>query len=120
MLESQANPESAQIRRNRQLHLRVAIVVLLIAIAGLVTLAKNTPYYHSPSNHVQYLNISSKMKVAQAPAILTETPLALLARFVPPPQKVRASHVCEMEVIEVPALAVTLNLQHRSPPAQLA
>jgi hypothetical protein len=116
MLESQPNPEAAQVQRKRLLYLRVAIVVLLIAIAGLVTLAKNTQYSHSHSNHVHYLNIASKMRVAPAPAILNQTPLRLAARFVAPLYKVRASHVCEMEVIEVPSLSVTLNLQHRSPP----
>jgi hypothetical protein len=56
------------------------------------------------------------MKVAPAPAILTQTPLRLTVRFVAPPYKARASRVSEMEVIEVPSLSVPLNLQQRPPP----
>ena len=116
MLESYPTHAALPQQRAGLFYFRVGVVLLLFAVAGFSTMAKNSQYY-SRSNPAHYLNISSKMKVAPAPAILAETPQAIVARFVAPLYKVRASHVCEMDVLEVPSLAVTLNLQHRSPPA---
>lgn len=100
---------------NHLLYVRIAIVFLLVAIAGFSTLAKNSQYY-SRSNPAHFLNISSKMKVSQAPAVLDREPLRLVAKLVTPLRPVRSYPVVEQEVLERPSIGITLILQHRSPP----
>jgi hypothetical protein len=102
----------------RLFYFRVGVVLLLFAIAGLSTMAKNSQYY-SRSNPVHYLNISSKMKMSP-PAALGRTPLRPIARFVVQQPVVRFSPVVEDQVPELPSLSVTLTLQHRSPPQSLS
>ncbi len=101
---------------NRLVYVRIAIVFLLVAIAGFSTLAKNSQYY-SRSNPAHFLNISSKMKVGQAPAVLDREPLRLVARLVRPLRQVRSYPVIEQEVLELPSIGIMLTLQHRSPPS---
>jgi hypothetical protein len=100
----------------RIVYVRLAIVFLLVAIAGFSTLAKNSQYY-SRSNPAHFLNISSKMKVSQAPAVLDREPLQLVARIAVPLRPVQVCRVVEQEVPEVRSIGIMLTLQHRSPPS---
>jgi hypothetical protein len=119
-LEPKIASMAAPDKRNRIVYVRLAIVLLLFAIAGFSTMAKNSQYY-SRSNPVHFMNISSKMKVSPAPAILDRTPLQLVERLVAPPQQqVRSFPVVEQEFPELPSISVTLSLQHRSPPSFLS
>ena len=104
---------------NRRVFLAIGTAALLLAVAGFSTAAKNSQYY-SRSNPVHFLNISSKMKVAQAPAALTANPLALVARFVTMQPEIRATRISKPTEPDVPSVGVTVSLQHRSPPAVLA
>jgi hypothetical protein len=49
--------------------------------------------------------------------VLDRTPLPLVERLIAPMQETKAFPVVELEVPDVPSLAVTLTLQHRSPPS---
>jgi hypothetical protein len=101
---------------SRMVYIRLAILLLLIAMVGFATAAKNSQYYSS-SNPSHFLNISSKMKVSTVPVVLDREPLPLVERLIAPMQETKAFPVVELEVPDVPALAVTLTLQHRSPPS---
>ena len=109
-------PPGIRAPRARLGYARLAVLLLLVAIAGFVTLAKNSQYY-SNSNPAHFLNISSKMKVGAAPVVLDREPLTLVERLIAPVREVKAYPIVELEVPEVPSLAVTLTLQHRSPPS---
>ena len=114
MLESHPTHAAPPQQRPGLFYFRVGVVLLLFAVAGLSTMAKNSQYY-SRSNPAHYLNISSKMKMSP-PAALDRTPLRPIARFAVPQPVVRFSPVVEDQVPELPSLSVTLTLQHRSPP----
>jgi hypothetical protein len=104
---------------DRRLCLKVGVLLLLVAIAGFSTLAKNSQYL-SRSNPAHYVNISSKMKVTASPAVVDHAPLRHDARFVAPQPQVRLHRVEREEIPPLPSIAVTVSLQHRSPPAFLA
>jgi hypothetical protein len=100
-------------------YLKVCVGLLLLAVIGFSTLAKNSQYL-SQSDPAHFLNISSKMKVSPAPAVSDSTPLQAVARFVPPPPQFFVTRVSEELVPELPSLSVTLTQQHRSPPPSVS
>ena len=104
---------------DRRLGLKVGVLLLLVAIAGFSTLAKNSQYL-SKSNPAHYINISSKMKITASPAVVDHVPLRHDARFVAPQPQVRLHRVEREEFPPLPSIAVTVSLQHRSPPVFLA
>jgi hypothetical protein len=92
------------------------VLLLLFAVTGLSTLAKNSPYF--PNSHpAHYVNISSKMRGAPAPVVLERAPLCAIAKVVPPPQPFsRRNHGVEEISLPSPSIGVTVSIQHRSPP----
>jgi hypothetical protein len=103
----------------RCVYLKVGVVMLLFAIAGFSTLAKNSQYL-SKSNPAHYINISSKTKVSHLPVVIDRTPLRPIARFIPPQPEMRIARVVEEEILPLPSMGVTVSLQHRSPPPSLS
>jgi len=103
----------------RCVYLKVGVVLLLFAIAGFSTLAKNSQYL-SQSNPAHYINISSKMKVSHLPVVIDRTPLRPVARFIPPQPEMRIARVVEEEIPALPSMGVTVSLRHRSPPPSLS
>ena len=99
--------------------LQIATVVLLIAVAGLSTLAKNSPYFPK-SDPAHYVNISSKMKGAPAPALLERAPLGVIAKVVPAPPVTPRKYDVEETSLPAPSISVTVSIQHRSPPPSLS
>ena len=100
---------------DRRLCLKVGVLLLLVAIAGFSTLAKNSQYL-SKSNPAHYINICSKMKVSHLPVVIDRTPLRPVARFIPPQPEMRIARVVEEENPALPSISVTVSLRHRSPP----
>jgi len=98
---------------------RVAVLFLLVMLAGLATFAKYTPYLPktSPSH---YVNNATKLKLAQSPALHERVPLHPIAIVVPsrPEYRVRRTDVPVAPPIELMGLSVSR--QHRSPPTTLA
>jgi hypothetical protein len=115
----QRTDEIARTMVARRGYLKVCVGLLLLAVIGFSTLAKNSQY-RSQSDPAHFLNISSKMKVSHAPVATDRTPLQAVARFVPPRPEFCFTHVCEDLVPELPSLSVTLTLQHRSPPPSVS
>jgi hypothetical protein len=114
------SPEpTEQAADTRRLCLKVGVVMLLLAIAGFSTLAKNSQYL-SRSNPAHYINISSKMKVSHLPVVIERTPLRPVARFIPPQPEMRTASVVQKEIPALPSIGVTVSLQHRSPPIPLS
>ena len=98
---------------------RFSILFLLIAVAGLSTLAKNSLYYPQSSS-VRYVSIASKMNVVHAPTTIDQTPLESAVRVAAPRPVIPAVHRDQPEVPSVPRIALAVCLQHRSPPACIA
>jgi len=98
--------------------LRCATVVLLLfAVAGLSTVAKNSQYFPN-SNPAHYINISNKMKGAPAPVLLDFAPLYPIAKVVPPQPYTPTNHGVEEVSLPSPSIGVTVSIQHRSPPSR--
>jgi hypothetical protein len=114
-IEQQRKGFLGEIASNRRFCLRVGVLLLLVAIAGFATVAKNSQYY-SKSNPAHYINISSKMKVTASPAVIDRTLLRHVVRSIAPLPQVRIHRVVREEVPPLPSIAVTVSLQHRSPP----
>jgi hypothetical protein len=100
---------------DRRLCLKVGVLLLLIAIAGFSTLAKNSQYF-SKSNPAHYINISSKMKVTQQPHVIDPSPLRHLHQSIAPQPETRIHWVVREETPPLPSIAVMVSLQFRSPP----
>lgn len=98
---------------------RVAVLFLLLALAGLSTLAKYTPYLPK-TNPAHYVNPATKMKVAQAPALFDQTPLQAVATVVPPRPNYRPRRQDQPPDPPIQRIGLTVSYQHRSPPALLA
>lgn len=97
--------------------LQIATVILLLfAVAGLSTLAKNSQYFPK-SNPTHYVNIASKMKVAPTPVVLERAPLYPVAKVIPPQPCAPRNHGVEEITLPSPSIAVTVSIQHRSPPS---
>src|SRR5271156_994394 len=123
MVSMDSNPQfgtsTTQTADTRRLCLKVGIVMLLLAIAGFSTVAKNSQYY-SKSSPVHYLNISSKMTVGHSTVVIDRTPLRPVSLFVPPQPETRITQVVREEIPPLPSIGVTISLQHRSPPIPLS
>jgi len=99
--------------------LNVSIVVLLFAVAGLSTLAKNSQYFPN-SNPTHYVNIAAKMKAAPSRVVVQRERLSPVAKVLPPKSEVLNRYAAKEEAnLPLPSVGVTVSVQHRSPPSPL-
>jgi hypothetical protein len=100
------------------LMIRLAVVVLLVTVAGLSTLAKDGQYgpRTSPERHV---SLSTKMNVA-APVVFNRQPSQPVVHAVPAPPPVRAASAQDFEDPLIEKIGWSVSMQHRSPPFSLA
>lgn len=103
---------------SRRIILNVTILLLLFLVASLSTLAKNSQYLPK-SNPARFVNIASKMKLAQSPVAFDWTPLHPIARAVPPRPTNRPSDRVELENPSIQSMVFTFLLQYRSPPVSI-
>jgi hypothetical protein len=95
------------------------VLLLLVAVAGLSTLAKDGQYFPS-TNPVCHASLSTKMKVAHAPVVISGDELQPIARVVPPLPADRVTRLEQFEVAPVQRISVAVSMQHRSPPPSLS
>jgi hypothetical protein len=91
------------------------VVLLLFAVTGLSTLAKNSQYFPN-SNPAHYINVSNKMKGAPASVLLEPAPLYPIAKVVRPQPCAPVNHGVEEISLASPSIGVTVSIQHRAPP----
>jgi len=95
---------------------RGAILLLLLALAGLSTLAKNGQYF-SRATSARHISLSAKMNLANAVPIISRAPLQPVVKFVPSQPVVRASRAAErMSTPATERVCLAVSMQHRSPP----
>jgi hypothetical protein len=99
---------------------RILVLLLLCAVPVLSTIAKDNIYLPQ-TNTAHFVNIASKMKVADAAVVVVEPQIAepLVAIAIPRPE-IRATRADELEAPPVARVSLTVCLQHRSPPLNLA
>jgi hypothetical protein len=99
--------------------LNVSIILLLCAVAGLSTLAKNSQYFPK-SNPTHYVNIATKMKAAPSRVVVQRERLSPVAKVLPPKSEVLNRYAAKKEAsLPLPSVGVTVSVQHRSPPSSL-
>lgn len=110
-------PESKAAREipRGRVWLRLAVVVLLISLAELSTLAKIIQYFPE-ANPAQYVSVATKMKIVHARVVLDGDRQLPVSRVCAPPA-VWPIREDRLEAVVIPAVGVTLSMQHRSPPA---
>jgi hypothetical protein len=91
------------------------LALLLFAVPTLATSAKDS-WYLPQSNPGHYLNIASKMQVRHCSIIPEKTPLQTTAKLAIPQPIAGRIRQADSEPPK-PFIAVTLSLQHRSPPS---
>ena len=97
--------------------LNASIVLLLFAVAGLSTLAKNSQYFPK-SNPTHYVNIAAKMKAAPSRVVVQRDRLSPVAKVVPPKPEIPNKYAVKEEAdLPFPSVGVTVSIQHRSPPS---
>ena len=95
---------------------KVAILLLLVAVAGLSTVAKNSVYYQN-MNSIRYVSIASKMKAAHAPIVVSQAPLRFITQVAAPqPAIIAIQRWDKPEDPPIKRISLTITLQHRSPP----
>ncbi len=95
------------------------IVLLLFAVAGLSTLAKNSQYFPK-SNPTHYVNIASKMKVAPLPNALERQPLYPIAKVLLPQPCVLKHQMVQEIPVPSRSIGVSVSIHHRAPPPSLS
>jgi len=117
---AQGMPASGMCLANRsKVWPRVAVFFLLVALAGLSTFAKYTPYLPK-TDPSHFVNHATKMKVAQSPVVLDRAPLHPVATVIPPRPAYRPRSTDKPVAPPIQLIGLTVSLQHRSPPASLA
>jgi len=95
---------------------RIAIILLLVGLAGLATTAKDGKYYHG-TNPAHQSSLSTKMNVTQSPITLGSTPLEKVARIIATKPRLVWRTRREPEQLVAESLGLRLSVRHRSPPA---
>jgi len=90
--------------------------MLLLALAGFSTLAKNGLYF-SKTSPARHISLSAKMNVASAAPVVGRTPLEPAIKFVPSPPAIRFVRAERMSTPVVHWICLAVSMQHRSPPA---
>jgi hypothetical protein len=98
---------------------RAAVIFLLVALAGLATFAKYTPYLPK-TDPSHFVNNATKLKVAQSPVLLIRAPLHPVATVVPPRPAYRPRRTDEPVAPPFQLIGLTVSIRHRSPPISLA
>lgn len=94
---------------------KLPIIILLIALAGLATIAKDGQYYHRSSpSHQAFL--STKMNDTQAPVVVLSSPSQRMVGAIPakpaPDYRTRIDSTPPL----VQPVGLLLCFRHRSPP----
>lgn len=103
---------------SKRLLARIAILLLICAIAGLTAVAKNNKYLPK-SNPAHFLDKATKMGVPHHPVAFIPVPPCPIAKVAPPRPEFRAVCLRDSEKLDSEQTRLVLSQQHRSPPALL-
>jgi hypothetical protein len=98
---------------------RAAILLLLVALAGLSALAKHSDYLPK-SNPTHYTSQAAKMDVVHLSADFVPARVHRVDGLVPPKPERPGLPLTSSERPELPQIGLSVSLQHRSPPCPLA
>lgn len=93
--------------------------MLVVAVTGLSTIAKEAQYF-SRMSPIRTVSVSTKMEVTPAPVTFAEDPLRPICHIVRPQPRIQTARVEETTIAPPPRIALALSMQHRSPPESLS
>jgi hypothetical protein len=99
--------------------LRAGVLGLLLAVAALSTLAKNSQY-SSQQTETRFVNIASKMNAAKSPVVFERAPLQPVCRLVPPPPEYAEPVRVEPPATAIQPFGLVVSPLRRPPPEVLA
>lgn len=105
-------------RRTRRLWTHLLILVLLVGVAGLSTVAKDS-LYHFHSISAQHVTSAVKMQLAHT-QVMDSEPAMPVSLTLPARPEYHRRHWESSKVIFIPSVGITVSLQHRSPPSNLS
>ena len=119
-LTPQTDPRTRGSQATRFALTRILVLFLLGAVPVLSTIAKDNIYLPR-TNTAHFVNIAAKMKVADVSVVIVEPQIAetLVAIALPQPE-IRVTRPDRLEAPPIARVSLTVCLQQRSPPLNLA
>jgi hypothetical protein len=117
--KAQLNSRPARGKLSSDIWAKAAVVMLLVCVAGLSTLAKNGQYF-SKSSPAQQVSISTKMDVGHAPVVFHAELLQSTTLVIPPQPPIANGRVCDLLIVPIRQIGITVSMQHRAPPSPLS
>jgi hypothetical protein len=102
----------------KRIWLQAGVLVLLLAVAALSTLAKNSQYY-SHRTETRFVNIASKMKAAKSLVVFERATLQPVCRLVPPPPEYAEPLRIEPPMPAIQPIGLLVSPLRRPPPVVL-
>jgi len=120
---SEGSPYEAVARHAEQINgkriwMRAGVLGLLLALAGLSTLAKNSQY-SSHRSETRFVNIASKMNAAKSPVVFERAPLQPGCRLDPPSPEYAEPARIEPPATAIPLFGLIVSPLRRPPPEVL-
>jgi hypothetical protein len=103
----------------KRIWLRAGALMLLLAVAALSTLAKNSQYSSRQSEN-RFVNIASKMNAAKSPVVFERAPLQPVCRLAPPPPEYAEPVRVEPPAPAIQPIGLLVSPLRRPPPVVLA
>jgi hypothetical protein len=111
-------PDSSTRARGRVICNRLAVLLLLVGLAGLAATAKDGQY-HRFSSPERQSSLATKMNVPPVPVILGSAELQKVARLIASKPRPTFRARFKPEALPTESVGVTVAMQHRSPPESL-
>lgn len=105
--------------RSASILVRMSLLLLLLAVAGLATEAKREKYL-CQSNALHLFVKATKMEAVKHSASFAPGPTSAVSRIVPPPPEFSATSLVPSEGLTRQRIALAVSFQHRAPPARRA
>lgn len=102
--------------RSERMLVRTTVLLLLFAVAGLVTAAKRGKYL-SQSNPLRLFAKAAKMELVDHSADSVPVPTAAVPGIVPPQPEFSATSLVPSEEPTLQRIGLSVCFQHRAPPA---
>jgi hypothetical protein len=118
ILEPQSASRSAKHNSAKLCLARAAVLMLLLALAGFSTLAKNGQYF-SKTSSARHVSLTAKMNLTNASPVINRALLEPVVKFIPSLPAIRAIRSERMSTPAIQWVCFAVSMQHRSPPVSL-